>query len=249
MSKRERAVSRAAPGSDSLNSPQGASVSPWRNRLRSLRAYLRTWTMTSSERRYQQRVLKRLDSGQRLGTLGNQIEDEVNARERADQWLANMVALGLRPEHTCIEYGCGSLWCAEPIIRYLGRGRFVGLDMTDRFYELGRERLQQLVAEKDARFAVISRRSLGDIAKLKPNFVYSHRVIHHVSRSGLQRYVQNLLSLLNEQSTLVIENIRPLKPNGSRKGRKHSMADIQRHVPPQWECRQESFGVVITHRA
>jgi hypothetical protein len=223
--------------------------SPWRRGLSALRDAWSTLGLNAVERRYQQRALRRLARGERLGTLGNRIQDEAETRQRAVQWRAHLAELGLKPDHLCVEYGCGSLWCAEPVIQYLQPGRFIGHDLTDRFYELGRQRLTSLVAEKQPRTAVISRRTLREVARLKPDFVYSHRVLHHIQRRGLARYVRNLLSLLDDRSVLVIENVRPTRADGSPKGRSYSADNIRVHLPPKWQCRQEPFGLVITRRA
>ena len=248
MSTEEQAANVAAAKTDTWQAPDAATPSLLQRGVNMLRNTWLTLRLNAAERRYQQRVLNRLARGERLGTLGNQIQDEARTVERAEQWLANLVQLGLRPEHLCVEYGCGSLWCAEPVIRHQQPGRFIGLDLTDRFYELGRQRLHDLVTEKQTRTAVISGRTLREVAALKPDFVYSHRVLHHVQRRGLGRYVQNLISLLHDRSVLVIENIRPTLPDGSVKGRDYSAADIQRHLPRDWQCRQEPFGLVITRR-
>ena len=85
---------------------------------------------------------------------------------------------------------------------------------------------------------MISRRSLRQVAALQPAIVYSHRVLHHVPRHALARYVRNLASLLNERTILVIEN-----------NRRYNAEDIRPHLPRNWRCRQEPFGLVITHRA
>jgi hypothetical protein len=195
-------------------------------------------TSEPPERRYERRILKRMARGQLTNTLGVQIRDEPGIRADAERWLAALVGLGLRPDHVCVEYGCGSLWCAEPVIRHLQPGRFIGLDATDRFYEFGRQRLGTLLTDKQVRLGIISGRTLREVAALEPDFVYSHRVVHHVPRNGLARYVRSLASLLNERTTLVIEN-----------GRRYNADDIQPYLPRNWHCRQEPFGLVITYRA
>lgn len=208
---------------------------------RSAIALLDVWhalTRARPERRYERRILKRMARGNLTNTLGVRIRDEAHTRAAAERWLAALVEFGLRPDDLCVEYGCGSLWCAEPVIRHLKPGRFIGLDATDRFYELGRQRLGGLLTDKQAGLAVISRRSLREVAALKPALVYSHRVLHHVPRRDLARYVRRIASLLNERTILVIEN-----------GRRYVAEDIQPHLPRNWHCRQERFGLVITHRA
>lgn len=173
----------------------------------------------------------------------------ARTRRRAERWLAALVEVGLRPDHLCVEYGCGSLWCAEPVIRHLGPGRFIGLDVTDRFYDFGRQRLGRLLTEKQVRFAVISRRTRAEVAALKPALVYSHKVLRHVPRPALARYVRNLASLLNERTILVIENTPFPSLDGSLKGRRYNAEDIQAYLPRNWRCRQEPFGLLITHCA
>jgi hypothetical protein len=195
-------------------------------------------TRERPERRYERRILKRMARGELTNTLGVQIRDEAGIRAAAERWLAILVGLGLGPDDLCVEYGCGSLWCAEPVIRHQRPGRFIGLDATDRFYELGRQRLGSLVTEKRVDTAVISRRALKKVAARKPAFIYSHRVLHHVPRHALPRYVHSIASLLSEQTTLVIENLR-----------RYSAEDVQAHLPRGWQCRQEPFGLLITHRA
>jgi len=222
------------------------SASRWRRSAIALRNIWYALVHGRPERRYERRVIRRMARGDLTNTLGVQILDEAQTRAAAEQWRATLVKLGLRPEHLCVEYGCGSLWCAEPTIRNLQPGRFIGLDATDRFYEFGRQRLGGLLAEKRVGLAVISRRTLSEVAALKPDFVYSHRVLHHVPRRALRRFVRNLASLLNERTILVIENGRPSR-DGSLK-RRYKANDIQRYLPRDWRCRQEPFGLVITYR-
>jgi hypothetical protein len=215
--------------------PESASLG-----RRSAMALLNVWhafTRARPERRYERRILKRMARGDLTNTLGIQIRDEADIRAAAERWLAVLVELGLRPDDLCVEYGCGSLWCAEPVIRHLQPGRFIGLDATDRFYELGRQRLGSLLTDKQVGLAVISRRTLREIAALKPALIYSHRVLHHVPRHALARFVRNIMSLLDDRTVLVIEN-----------GRRYDAEDIRPHLPLHWRCRQEPFGLVITHR-
>ena len=215
----------------------GELPSLWRRSAVVLRHVWHALTRGAPERRYERRILKRMARGDLIETLGVDVRDEALTRARSEKWFSTLVKLGLRPDHLCVEYGCGSLWCAEPTIRHLKPGRFIGLDTTDRFYEFGRQRLGGLLAEKQVGLEVISRRSLREVAALKPDFVYSHRVLHHVPRRALARYVRNIVSLLNERTTLVIENTR-----------RYEAEDIRPYLPRDWHCRQETFGLLITYR-
>ena len=136
--QQEEATALATPDTTTWQAPAAEALSPWQRGMIALRDAYRILTLSGAERRYQQRVLSRLARGEKLGTLGNNIQDEATTRERGDQWLAHLIQLGLKPEHLCVEYGCGSLWCAEPIIHYMQPGRFVALDVTDAFYAYAR---------------------------------------------------------------------------------------------------------------
>lgn len=219
----------------------------WRSTM-ALRGVWHALRREPPERRYERRVLERMARGELIETLGVHVRDEARTRRRAEQWLAVLVEFGLRSDHLCVEYGCGSLWCAEPVIRHLLPGGFIGLDATDRFYEFGRQRLGSLLTEKRVRLGVISRRRLAEVAALKPDLVYSHKVLHHVPRRALARYVRNLASLLDERTILVIEHARPLSDR-SLKGKRYGADDIQRYLPRNWRCRQEPFGLLITHES
>jgi hypothetical protein len=241
MENRMTALERILPAernSATRRATDPAPASLWHRSTTALRSIWRALQLRRPERRYERRILKRMERGDLTNTLGVQIRDEAHVRTMAERWLAELIKLGLGPDHLCVEYGCGSLWCAEPVIRYLRPGRFIGLDATDSFYGFGRQRLGGLLTEKRVGLAVISRRTLREVAGLKPALVYSHRVLHHVPRHALARYMRNITSLLNERSILVIENCR-----------RYHAEDIQPHLPPNWQCRQESFGLVITCRA
>jgi hypothetical protein len=221
-------------------------ASPARRAAIALRDLWCTLVRGTPEQVYERRILQRIAKGDLRDTLGVEVRDEAVTRARGERWAATLVQLGLRPEHLCVEYGCGSLWCAEPIIRHLQPARFVGLDITDRFYEFGRQRLGSLLAEKQVRLDVISERTLREVAALKPDLVYSRKVIHHVPRRGLPRYVRNLAALLNPRTMLVIENTPQTAPDGTIKGLRYDAEDIQPLLPPGWQCRQEPFGLLVT---
>ncbi len=228
--------------------PEAAAVSPWRRARDIVRDIWLTGIRGLPERKYAQRTLGRLARGELRDTLGAEVRDEAATRRKAEQWLARLVELGLRPDHVCVEYGCGSLWCAEPVIRHLQPARFIGLDVTDGFYTLGRRRIEPLLSEKAVRLGVITRQTLADVAASKPDFVFSHRVLHHVPRRGLARYVRNVCALLSEHTVLVIEHMPRPGRDRSRKAPRYQLADIQRYLPRNWIGRQYPFGFVIVHR-
>lgn len=226
-----------------------AAPSVWRRLKNALRDIWLTARRGMPEQRYAERTLKRMASGQLRDTLGLHVRDEAATREKAERWLKQMIELGLRPEHVCVEYGCGSLWCAEPAIRYLQPGKFIGLDVTDGFYEFGRQRLGGLLDERQVRLDVISKRSLAETAALKPDFVYAHRVLHHVPPRGLARFMRSICSLLSERTVLVIENKpRPKRRENNVPRARYGVAHLEPYLPQGWVCRPCPFGFLITRR-
>jgi hypothetical protein len=225
----------------------GPSVSFFRRLKNALRDVWLTARRGLPEQRYAQRTLKRMADGKLRDTLGIEVRDEAATRRKAELWLEQMIDLGLRPEHLCVEYGCGSLWCAEPVIKYLQPGRFIGLDVVDGFYEFGRQRLGGLLQERQVHLAVISRQSLAETAARKPDFVYAHRVLHHVPPRGLARFVRSICSLVGERTVLLIENLPREKRRTKITISRYRLADIQQYLPKHLVCRAGAFGFIITH--
>jgi hypothetical protein len=203
-------------------------------------------TRGKPERRYERRVLDRLKAGDSHPTLGIEVRDAPYTRWKADRWLNNMIGLGLRPDDLCVEYGCGSLWGAEPVIRYMDPDRFIGLDVTDSFYEMGRRRLGALIDHKAVALLEISSRSLREVAQREPTFIFSRKVLPHVPRRALPRYFANIMMLMNEQTLVLIDNKPVPGPHGPRGGR-HSIEDVLPHLSPSIECAQLDFGIVLRH--
>ena len=103
---------------------------------------LRASDTKRSSKNYADRVLKKLASGAVHSTLGNNIRDEAYTRAKAAQWLKVLQDCGLKHDMLCVEYGCGSLWAAEPVIEFLEPGKFIGVDIVDGFYKMGEERIR-----------------------------------------------------------------------------------------------------------
>jgi hypothetical protein len=201
-----------------------------------------------TEERYLAFMTRKLAAGAEHSTLGPVIRDEAYTRAKAERWAERMIEYGLRPDHLCVEYGCGSLWAAEPIIRYLGAGRFYGIDLTDQFYEFGRERLADLVRQKQVRLGVISPPLLREIAALQPDFLYSRKVLPHVGEEALPRYLANVCSLLAPKTTAVLDNT-PVRKDGGITGRRHTVEAMRKLLPSGFEIEQSRYAALLRRRA
>jgi len=220
--------------------------SPGERALRWLRNALGDMLGETPERRYVRRWIKRMEGGARHSTLGAEVRDEAATRAGAEQWLAALKALGLKPSHLCIDYGCGSLWAGEPVIRYLQPGRFIGLDVTDRFYSAGRARLGRLLDEKSVRLRVISPRLLREMAALHPDFIYSRKVLPHVPPGAAARYLANLCGLMAEHTIVVVHcRFGEATARDAKRLWRYAFDDLRAKLPPGLTCERIEAGMLI----
>jgi hypothetical protein len=137
-------------------------------------------------------------------TVGLHVDCEWAAR-RASRVVEMMRADGLAPNHVCVDYGCGSLWIGEALMRYLDPGRYVGLDVTDRFYEEGLARLSpEFVAEKRPVLRIISEESLEEIRAREPDYVISSEVLMHVPPDELVAFFGSIVRLAAPHTRIVV---------------------------------------------
>lgn len=201
-----------------------------------------------AEERYLAHMTRKLASGAEHSTLGDKIRDEAYTRAKAERWLQRLIEFGLKPEHFCVEYGCGSLWAAEPVIRHLDTGRYYGIDLTDQFYEVGRKRLADLVAEKQVRLGVIAEPTLREIAALKPDFLFSRKVLPHVHEEALPRYLANICGLLAPKTVAILDNTPVVRDDGIVTGRRHTVEAMRALLPAGFAIEQQRYAAVLRRR-
>jgi len=178
---------------------------------------------------YLAKTLRRIECKGMHKSLGRVLRPDQGRTVRGV--MAALLRYGLEPHHTLVDYGCGSLRFAEPLIDYLESHRYIGLDITDMFYLAGLERIDPaLVARKRPRFEIISPETLGNVAKLRPDFVFCRSVIHHVPSFELRRFLANLLSLAGDKTLCLLVIPRPRMQMWRKSNWRHSLGDIMRHV-------------------
>ena len=131
--------------------------------------------------------------------------DPCNLATRgADDW-AHIRAMGVRPDHRVVDYGCGSLRVGQHAIRELDRGCYRGLDVTDDFFAPAARLLDaRLVADKQPVVSVISPSSLAETRLWKPDVIFSNAVVQHVPPAELRSYFQSLISLVAADSMALV---------------------------------------------
>lgn len=212
---------------------------------------LRHAVRSRHEDRYVLRQVVGLLRGTRHSVLGNRVKDEAAARREAGEFLGALRALGLKRSHRCIEIGCGSLWAAEPVIKFLEPERFLGLDVTDLFYGPARERLgAELLAEKSPRFAIISAQALARGSRFRPDFIFSRRTLVHVPPAGLPAFLGQACAMMSPATVCVHET--PARPIRSYQFNKyswvHSPADVRAALPPGFALEYRRGSYLVRYR-
>jgi hypothetical protein len=116
-----------------------------------------------------------------------------------------IVTLGLKPEDTLVDYGCGTLRMGVHAMKYLQPGRYWGLEISQDFLDQGRELVgAELIAEKRPQLATISPQSVAEAAAARPDMVISTRVFNHVHPDELPLYFHNLMRLVGASGKAVI---------------------------------------------
>ena len=193
-----------------------------------------------SGRNYAGYVLAKLAQGQAHGTLGNKMADEEFTRASAARWLQLLKRLGLRPDMLCLEYGCGSLWAAEPVIAYLEPDKFLGVDIIDDFYQMGLERIAGLAAEKRPRFAVISPETVRNVAQLRPQFIYCRKVLSHIAPADRKAFLELLCTTITPGALCVVDSIAPDATVRRKRGSwSHAIDDVRRDLPDGISCAEK----------
>ena len=89
------------------------------------------------ERYYVHRVMSKIRSGHGHPAIGPKARPLRNESELLEFLLKH----GLEPGDLTIDYGCGSLRLAPPLIDFLEPGKYWGMDLAQDFLDLGRDHL------------------------------------------------------------------------------------------------------------
>jgi len=135
--------------------------------------------------------------------IGKNISGKNVAEAGGRRWLDYLISNGLRPDHTVIEYGCGSLRVGKAVIDYLNQGHYVGVDIDSFFYEMGLRNYvgEELIAAKAPSFYVIdSPKYAAATAGRTFDFLFSTLVLMHVPPQQLDKFFANIVKLMHAGS-------------------------------------------------
>jgi SAM-dependent methyltransferase len=132
-------------------------------------------------------------------------KDRVWLEESGVEDLAIMKQLGLEPQHSLFEFGCGYLRSGFHFIGYLEPGNYVGNDASAVRVEIGREGLAKLnLLDKNPTLTANTDNSMDWANGRKFDFIWSHAVVAHVPPEDLEEIVGNMSKLMHESSVAYV---------------------------------------------
>lgn len=148
-------------------------------------------------------VLDALSGKKRHATLGPITQE--GSLERAEIAARTLIGLGVSKSDLVVDYGCGTLRIGKTLIDYLEPSHYVGLDIDSRILDSGLAILPPGLAEqKRPILAVISDEVLGRIASMRPRWIFSKGVLHHVPPADLGEFFGNLSRLTHPETTILL---------------------------------------------
>ena len=139
----------------------------------------------------------------RHGTLGGNLYDGYGVSGKG--FFRKLVKLGLKPDDTCVDYGCGTLRLGIHAIKYLKPGAYWGMDVVDCFLREGRKLVgDRLWKEKQPNLRLISAESVTEVARARPALLFSVHVLKHLHPDQLNEYFHNIIHIIDPRGQAII---------------------------------------------
>jgi hypothetical protein len=153
---------------------------------------------------YAESVEFKLRKGKSHRNLGSHLFDGEHGTS-GKGFIEKLLALGLKPDDTCVDYGCGTLRLGIHAINYLQPGAYWGMDISEFLLEEGRRLIGDgLWAKKQPHLRVISAESVAEAAAAKPTMLFSVKVLIHVHPAELAKYFQNIMTIIGASGQAII---------------------------------------------
>jgi hypothetical protein len=146
------------------------------------------------ERYYAWVVTRKLRRGRAHPAIGPTAKAARGEREM----IKVMLQHGLQPQHTFVDYGCGSLRLGRPIIELLDAGKFWGLDLAQAFLDAGLAHVgAELTAQKRPNLRVIDDAGLAAAKAARPDFIAAWHVCGKIPDQILDGFFAKVLGLMH----------------------------------------------------
>lgn len=171
------------------------------------------WYLTSKDRSYHnfyiKTIIDNIEDGHPHPTLGKKIKDIEKFKETAKIEKQLLIENGLKTSHLFVDFGCGSLRLGSELISYLNSNKYIGLDMTDYFINMGKESLsKELLKEKNPTFKIINSETISELQTSGVNFLMSAAVLIHIPENELNQYFKNIITLIGKNGKAYVDFVK-----------------------------------------
>jgi hypothetical protein len=185
------------------------------------------------EQYYVHRVLSKIRSGEGHPAIGPKARPLRTESELLDFLRKH----GLQSGDLTIDYGCGSLRLAPPLIDFLEPGKYWGMDLAQDFLDLGRAYLSpDLAKAKQPRLDVIGDDVIRDARGQRPRYIISWHVCSKVPENRFDAYIGNITEMMTPGATALVHfpestELRKLTGLAWARPRDHLSAAVTRRNP------------------
>jgi SAM-dependent methyltransferase len=119
-------------------------------------------------------------------------------------------SLGLRPHHSVVDIGCGPLTVGVPLISYLDRGKYVGVDLLQEpLVEAYRRIAQHDLAHKNPTLVCSTTFGKRELEGRTFDFIWMSQLSYHLDDLQLVLLFEQARSMMHSSSVFVIDIIDP----------------------------------------
>ena len=164
-----------------------------------------SWRLSHPAAPYEQYYVHRVMSKIRSGEGHPAIGPAARPLRRQSELLDFLRQHGLQPGDLTIDFGCGSLRLAPPLISFLEPGKYWGMDLAQEFLDLVRAHLPpELAKEKQPRLDVIGDATLLRARTERPRYIISWHVCSKVPEHRFDAYIGNITGMMSAGATALV---------------------------------------------